>query len=282
MWTSRFDAFVRRKEQQARDAAINGFVTVEDRSSTFEPASLGSTWTRERFDGPFYWTAGPDGRSVNLVFVQSLDGNTVAEDPATLGGGDTDHHLIYEGLSRVHADAVLAGARTVTGSEVVFSVWHPEVVRLRAALGRPRHPAQILVSASGGLRIDDELIFNVPEIPAIVITSDSGAAACRAAASARPWLHLVETGPSVDLRLALDRLFVDHGIRVVSTVGGRTMATAMIDAGLVSDVYLTTSPVQGGEAGTPFYAGGRVPMAPVLRKRGRGQESGVIFQHLRL
>ena len=70
------------------------------------------------------------------MFVQSLDGNTVADDPSDLGGGDTDKHLIYEGLSRVAADAVMAGAATVAGGKIVFSVWHPELVRLRSALGK--------------------------------------------------------------------------------------------------------------------------------------------------
>jgi len=53
----------------------------------------------------------------SLVFVQAADGNTVASDPALLGGGQTDKHIVYEGLSRVAADAVLAGARTVRGTE---------------------------------------------------------------------------------------------------------------------------------------------------------------------
>jgi hypothetical protein len=38
----------------------------------------------------------------------------------------TDKHLIYEGLSRAAADAVLAGAATVRAGDIVFSVWHPE------------------------------------------------------------------------------------------------------------------------------------------------------------
>ena len=46
------------------------------------------------------------------VFVQSADGNTGARNPADLGGGETDKHLIYEGLSRVDVDGVLAGAAT--------------------------------------------------------------------------------------------------------------------------------------------------------------------------
>jgi 5-amino-6-(5-phosphoribosylamino)uracil reductase len=282
MWAARFDAFVRRKEDQARAAAIPGFHTVEDRSHAFDDlGAIASPWTRECFDGPFYWTPHPDGRSINLVFVQSRDGNTVADDPAALGGGETDHHLVYEGLSRVHADAVLAGAHTVTGADVFFSVWHPEIVALRASLGRTRHPAQIVVSGSGHLQIDDDLIFNVPDVPVFVITSESGSARCAEAIATRPWVHAIVTGATVDLPQALDRLSLERRIRVVSVVGGRTLATTLVDAGMVDDIYLTTSPLSGGQPHTPFYARGELSCAPVVRKEGRGSESRVRFAHLR-
>ena len=84
--------------------------------------------------------------SANLVFVQSRDGNTVTTDPSSLGGGEADKHLIYEGLSRVAADAVLAGARRLRGGRIVLSVWRPELVALRAAMGLPRHPIQIVAT----------------------------------------------------------------------------------------------------------------------------------------
>ena len=84
------------------------------------------------------------GRLVRWCSVQSSDGNTCAADPGLLGGGNTDTHLIDEGLSRVAVDAVLAGAETVRRSEVVFSVWHPKLVDLRMSLGLSRHPVQSL------------------------------------------------------------------------------------------------------------------------------------------
>ena len=66
-----------------------------------------------------------DETALSLVFVQSNDGNTERRirNPSE---GPTDKHLIYEGLSRVAADAVLAGARTVHAG-AFFSVWHPEL-----------------------------------------------------------------------------------------------------------------------------------------------------------
>ena len=71
------------------------------------------------------------------------------------------------------------------------------------------------------------------------------------------------------------------GVTQVSAIGGRRIATQLIEAGLVRDVYLTTSPRPGGEPNTPMYP---KPLkgAVVVRKRGTGSESGVIFEHVRL
>ena len=129
------------------------------------------------FDGAVLCLAAAprDLPSANLVFVQSRDGNTGAEDPSSLGGGEADKHLIYEGLSRVAADAVLAGAETIRGGDIVLSVWHPELVALRESLGLPRHPIQI-VATLRGLGLDDGLLFNVPGA-AVVILITVGACA---------------------------------------------------------------------------------------------------------
>ena len=128
--------------------------------------------------------------ATGLVFVQSRDGNTGARNPSSLGGGETDKHLIYEGLSRVAADGVLAGAETIRGSQVLFSVWHPELVELRAAMGLPRHPIQI-VATLGGLKFDDTLLFNVPELPVIVISTEVWVEKMKEDLARRPWIRTI-------------------------------------------------------------------------------------------
>lgn len=283
MWASRFERFARRKERQAREASIEGFVTAENRAESFPSSRLGNAWTEAWFDGPFYWTARGDARSTNLVFVRSHDGNTVADDPSQLGGGETDKHLIYEGLSRVHVDGVLAGARTAFGDADFFcSVWHPEIVRLRASLGKPRHPAQVVVTARSATALRAALQFNVPDAPAVLVTSDAGAAAIANWVRTRPWIDVVATGTNVDLGRAMVHLAADHGIRVVSVIGGRALAASLIDAGEIDDLYLTTSPISGGERNTPLYASDPITGSLVVRKEGRGNAAGVVFEHVSL
>ena len=160
-----FDAYCRRKEKTACTAALSGYQTVFDHAAGQGLRPIGNDWTRALFDGPFYVREPASGTpALSLVFVQSREGNTVADDPSTLGGGDTDTHLIYEGLSRVTADAVLAGAATARGEETVFSVWHPQFVALRREGGKPRHPAQVVVTASGDLPFDRGLMFTTPAL----------------------------------------------------------------------------------------------------------------------
>src|SRR6267142_3045323 len=165
----RFERLVVRKEAAARDAAIAAFITDADRPDAALVA-MGNAWSRTIFDGPFYLSAALslDLPATSLVFVQSRDGNTGATDPASLGGGEADKHLIYEGLSRVAADAVLAGAATVRGGDLVFSTWHPELVALRASLGLPRHPVQIIATLHG--LSAESLILNAPALRVILLT----------------------------------------------------------------------------------------------------------------
>ena len=145
----RFDDFAARKTREAVSAHIERLSTLVDRGERRQSRSIGNQWTRLHYDGAFNIIE-PEGdaSTLSLVFVQSKDGNTGGSDPAALGGGATDKHLIYEGLSRLAADAVLVGARTVH-PDAFFTVWHPEMVALRNALGLPRHPAQIVVSKRG-------------------------------------------------------------------------------------------------------------------------------------
>jgi riboflavin biosynthesis pyrimidine reductase len=277
---NRFDAYSRRKEEDALRAGIPGFRT-EKVCDTADLVRISDTWSDALFDGPFFRSADePDSLlpAVSLVFVQSRDGNTGADNPSTLGGGETDKHLIYEGLSRVDVDAVLAGAATARGQEMVFSLWHPELVRLRLSRGHARHPAQVIVTDRAELAIERALIFDVEDLPVFIITRTRTAPALRERVRSRPWIRVIDAGEPVSFTSALAQLKAD-GINVISAVGGRRTATALLKEGLVSDIYLTTSPIDGGEPDTPFHDGPPLKTSLVLEKAGLGREDGVKFEH---
>lgn len=279
--TDRFEAYCRRKEDAATAAAIPGYVAAEVRDCGGLIA-IGNPWTAALFDGAFFRSAAPARPGIpvtSLVFVQSRDGNTVAADPSTLGGGDTDLHLIYEGLSRVDADAVLAGAATARGTETVFSVWHPQLVALRLARGRPRHPAQVVVTDAGSLRFDDALMFQEPSLRVFVITRSGAVATIQARVVGKPWIEVIDAGEPVSFAAAMEQLR-RRGIEVLSCVGGPRTAAALLDQQLVKDIYLTTSAIDAGTPGTPYHGGRRPPVDRVVLKDGKGIEAGVRFEHL--
>lgn len=220
--------------------------------------------------------------ATSLVFVQSKDGNTGAANPATLGGGAVDLHIVYEGLSRVAADGVMAGARTLSGSRMVLSVWHPELVALRAEFALARHPAQVAVTATG-LDLDGEFFANVPELPVFIVTTSDGFGRMKAALGARPWVTPIVMNGGEGIADALKVLRIEYGMRRLSCIGGARTASSLLDADLVADLYLTTAAQPGGEPGTPLYRGVRAPQFDVVvRKEGTGPEAGVIFEHLRV
>jgi len=171
---------------------------------------------------------------------------------------------------------VLAGSSTVRGGSLFFSVWHPELVRLRQTLRQPRHPIQIIATRHG-VPIDRELLYNIPELRVVLLTAPGGIAVMREALAERPWITPIVVDIGHTLIAAFEQLRA-MGVRRISAVGGRGLAAELIDAGLVQDLYLTTSPVAGGEPGTPMYPR-PLELRTVVRKRGTLHEADVVFEH---
>jgi riboflavin biosynthesis pyrimidine reductase len=116
-------------------------------------------------------------------------------------------------------------------------------------------------------------------VPAFLIAGDECVERHTLALHARPWLRVICSNDD-DLRAAFDRL-LEEGIRRVSVIGGRSTATRLVDAELIQDIYLTTTSLEGGEPGTPWYCGTRQPqLTPITKKQWHERESPVVFEHL--
>ena len=161
----------------------------------------------------------------------------------------------------------------------MFSIWHPELVSLRLSLGHARHPAQVVVSGTGNLPVERGLMFTEPTLRVFIVTRSSSVAKMRNRLAGRPWVEVIDAGAPLSLTIAMDGLH-QRGLEVISAVGGRRTATALLREGLVSDLYLTTSPVVGGEPHTPLYEGLRLALSRVIAKAGQGTEAGVPFRAL--
>ncbi|MEP6782722.1 MAG: dihydrofolate reductase family protein [Acidobacteriota bacterium] len=257
---------------------MNRLVTIEDRSKDFPLTSFGNEWSRKYYDGPFHvFPPPPDLPATSLVFVQTRNGNTGASNPGDLGGGPTDKYLLYEGLTRVGADAVLAGAASA-GRTVFFSITHPEAAVLRRDLGLPQHPVQMVISRDGNVDLSSRTL-STPDARAFLLAGAECVRKLSNEISRRPWITMIPIDN--DLAETFRRLRRDFGIGRISAIGGRATATSLVDAGLVQDIYLTTSTIDGGERDTPWYTGERPPrLETIVRKREVAVESPILFEHL--
>lgn len=265
-------------------APLAGMTTIAEESGGADLLSYGNAWTRQLFDGDFHRCAGPvspELPSVSLI-VSQTDVHTptttlAAAAPETFG--TTVPHLLHEGLTRVDADAVLGGIAAASSGNQICSVWHPELVKLRAERGLPRHPVQVLVSNSCNVDFSSCLLFQEPSLRVILVTRDSVAASARARLRSYPWVTVIGAGEPLDLRLAL-RLLRELGIAVVAAVGGRRVATTLLDAGLVTDLYVTVREPGSAASALSFYDGPPLVRRRLLSKAGRGPEGRVRFEHL--
>ncbi len=273
-----FQQFEARKTREAATASIERLSTRFDGWNAAGLQGIGNEWSRQHYGGEFGLVPSSRTRTaVSLVFVQTKDGNTAGPNPSTFGGGATDTHLIYEGLTRVAADAVLAGAGSLH-RDAFFSVWHPQLVALRESLGLPRHPAQIVISKRGAFNVD-AILFNAPDVRVFLIAGNEGVARHELALRARPWLRVVSMD-GVDLDHIVERLRLEEGIQRISAIGGRFTATQLVDAGLVQDIYLTTTAREGGTPGTPWYSGTSAPhLRAITSKQWREHGAEVVFDH---
>jgi riboflavin biosynthesis pyrimidine reductase len=138
----------------------------------------------------------------------------------------------------------------------------------------------VVATRSGDLDVESSLLYNVPEVRVFILTEDAGARALEPFAQKRPWIQVLNAGAESDVIAGLKTLRAEHGIARVSSIGGRTLTTQLLEAGVIQDIYLTTSPKPGGEPDTPFYTGARpLEKTLVVRKSGRDEEAGVVFEH---
>jgi riboflavin biosynthesis pyrimidine reductase len=126
----------------------------------------------------------------------------------------------------------------------------PELFAFRERAGLPRQPRSVVYSLSGRLPLQHR-VFTTPGIEPLVVTTPVGAAelTARTGAAAIPPAMLVDDLlEPAGLRRAQQRLFTDWGVRYLDCEGGQTLLDALHGAGLLDEVFLTTTPFVIDEA----------------------------------
>lgn len=181
-------------------------------------------------------------------FVSTLDGivaipGVARSNRLIRAGSDADRFVM--GLLRACADVVLIGSGTLHGSprtlwipERAFPSASPAFSELRRRRGQPPDPGLAVITGSGSLDCDHPAL----EAGALVLTTDAGAERLRGRLPAPSELVALGSGTSVDPRDAVAALR-ERGHRLVLSEAGPRVFGAMLAAGLVDELFLTSSPV---------------------------------------
>lgn len=227
--------------------------------------------------GPLRVASRPDRPHVFANFVASLDGIVAVDPPrgtgAGISGGLAQDRAVM-GLLRTVADAVVVGAGNLraegdhlwTGAHICPELAGPYAA-LRAALGKPPAPLQVVVSASGDLDLGQAVFSGAA--PALVVTTAAGAERLRAHRAAVP-IAVPHPGAGwITLAAALEVAGLGPGTRVL-VESGPTSITRYLAEGAVDELFLTRAPVLIGRGDEPETLGlveGRVFTPGGLRAR---------------
>ena len=185
----------------------------------------------------------PPGRPYTVAnMITTADGRATFQGRTEAISSETDRALFHS--LRAQVDAVLVGTATIGLERYGPLARRPEVRSMRAALGLAEVPLAVTASRSLELPVGAPLMQD-PESRIVVLTnSDREPPECGAQL-------IVERipGPDLDLAVGVERLRSVHGVRAMLHEGGPTLLAAMLEPGLVDELFLTLSPmlVGGGE-----------------------------------
>ena len=157
---------------------------------------------------------------------------------------------MFHGL-REHVDAILVGTGTLRTERYGRLVRDPERRRRRAGSGLRPDPLACIFSRSGDLPIDIPL-FAEPGAPVVVFTpghlDTSTVAADGRRGSARPG--------ELTLTTMMRRLRSAYDVRSLLCEGGPTMFGALLQEGLVDELFLSVAPKLTGGGRSPGITNG--------------------------
>jgi riboflavin-specific deaminase-like protein len=232
------------------------------------------TTVEEQLDSYEPWLEAPEERPfVAMNFVATVDGR------ATIGGvsgpiGSSTDTAMLAGL-RSRFDALMIGAGTMRAERYGRPVPGPENRELRERLGLPSEPLMVIVSGSLELPWDAPLFADGGGRVLVFTSSDS-----EPPEAATPVRVVRHEGGAVDLGAALRELREEHGIRALLSEGGPRIHAEMQAAGLVDELFLTTSPKLSGGA-APRILEGELPDVMPLELAWLLEEEGELFARYR-
>jgi riboflavin-specific deaminase-like protein len=205
---------------------------------------------------------------------------TTADGHGALGGRTRDlsspaDRRLFHAL-RDQIDAVMAGTATISIERYGPLVREPERRERRAARGLAPLPLAVTASRSLALPVTAPLLED-PESTVVVLAGGSGEPPPTQAEV------IVErvAGPderTIDFLAGMELLRAHHGVRTLLLEGGPTLLGAMLEAGLVDELFLTVAPLLVGGGPEPAIVEGPPLPAPLrLRLKSLLEDSDYLF-----
>jgi diaminohydroxyphosphoribosylaminopyrimidine deaminase / 5-amino-6-(5-phosphoribosylamino)uracil reductase len=212
-------------------------------------------------NGAFFHVHEHAGPFVALKLAISLDGG-IAAGPGVRT--QITGEAIAEQTHRLRAqhDAIVIGSRTALIDDPLLTVRGIDAVQA---------PVRVVLDSAAALPVDSQLVRTVTEAGVVVLCAESAAAARVGALrdAGVTVMALPGAGPRLDLRAALAALH-EIGVTTVLAEGGATLASALIDEGLVDRLYLLVAPRFLGAAAVPAFRVARPARWICRRSDGHG------------
>jgi riboflavin-specific deaminase-like protein len=193
----------------------------------------------------------------------SLDGRTMPISSAA------DRELFH--ALREQVDAVMAGTATIAIENYGRLVRDEARLRRRAERGLEAQPLTVTASRSLELPRDTPL-FTDAESRIVVLAGDTGEAEGL----------VVERVPgpdprTLDLMAGMELLRERHEVRTLLLEGGPTLLAAMLEVGLVDELFLSIAPLLAGGGPEPAILEGPLREPAALRLLSLLEDEGFLF-----
>jgi riboflavin biosynthesis pyrimidine reductase len=196
-------------------------------------------------------------------FVSSLDGVVSLGMPGKAGGGEISgfnpHDRMVMGVLRAAADAVVIGAGTLRASSPDH-VWTAEYIsprladayrELRAALGKPEPPLNVVVTGSGDVDLD-RLLFRSSDVPSLIVTTAAGAQHLQVRDRELPpsaRVEVADRAAPLSARAVLDAVGRVRNSQLVLIEAGPRLMSDFFAERLLDELFLTLAPQVAGRDG---------------------------------